>query len=245
MTLLQQALEALETNHQHHTDYDDLELYIDSDLYETNVKAITALREAIEAGAVVVQGWHSVETKLPEPEVDVLCYGPNRIQPDLPWMMFVDWYGSKPDFGRGVTHWQPLPPKPTKELADRFSYIREQQREDREAALSVLKAQPAEINWKQCYEFERGRANMWIAKYEKDIGPLQRACAQPTPPPECQTEAEKTAYAFGWWKALESVREQPDHSELISQLRTFDFHGTDTDHWIETMDKAADALEGK
>jgi hypothetical protein len=21
------------------------------------------------------------------------------------------------------------------------------------------------------------------------------------PPPECQTEAEKTAYAFGWWKA--------------------------------------------
>jgi hypothetical protein len=28
----------------------------------------------------------------------------------------------------------------------------------------------------------------------------------PEPPPELQTEAEKTAYAFGWWKALESVR---------------------------------------
>jgi hypothetical protein len=27
-------------------------------------------------------------------------------------------------------------------------------------------------------------------------------------PPECQTEAEKTAVAFGWYKALESVREQ-------------------------------------
>jgi hypothetical protein len=26
-------------------------------------------------------------------------------------------------------------------------------------------------------------------------------------PPECQTEAEKTAFAFGWWKALESVRQ--------------------------------------
>ena len=25
-------------------------------------------------------------------------------------------------------------------------------------------------------------------------------------PPECQTEAEKTAYAFGWWKALEHIR---------------------------------------
>lgn len=32
----------------------------------------------------------------------------------------------------------------------------------------------------------------------------------PPPPPECKTLAEKTAYAFGWWKALESVRaEQP------------------------------------
>ena len=30
---------------------------------------------------------------------------------------------------------------------------------------------------------------------------------QPAPPPECQTEAEKTAFAFGWWKALESVRQ--------------------------------------
>jgi hypothetical protein len=30
------------------------------------------------------------------------------------------------------------------------------------------------------------------------------------PPPECKTEAEQTAYAFGWWKALEYVRtEQP------------------------------------
>lgn len=29
---------------------------------------------------------------------------------------------------------------------------------------------------------------------------------QPTPPPECQTEAEKTAFAFGWWKALEHIR---------------------------------------
>ena len=26
-------------------------------------------------------------------------------------------------------------------------------------------------------------------------------------PPECKTEAEKRAYAFGWWKALEHVRQ--------------------------------------
>ena len=34
--------------------------------------------------------------------------------------------------------------------------------------------------------------------------------AQPAPalepPPECQTEAEKRAYAFGWWKAMEANR---------------------------------------
>ena len=33
------------------------------------------------------------------------------------------------------------------------------------------------------------------------------ALAQPAPPPpECKTEAEKIAYSFGWWKALEYVR---------------------------------------
>jgi hypothetical protein len=26
------------------------------------------------------------------------------------------------------------------------------------------------------------------------------------PPPECQTEAEKKAFAFGWWKAMEAQR---------------------------------------
>ncbi len=29
------------------------------------------------------------------------------------------------------------------------------------------------------------------------------------PPPECETEAEKRAYAFGWWRALEANRAAP------------------------------------
>ena len=33
---------------------------------------------------------------------------------------------------------------------------------------------------------------------------LKAQLAQPAPPPECKTEAEQTAYAFGWWKALEA-----------------------------------------
>ena len=36
--------------------------------------------------------------------------------------------------------------------------------------------------------------------------------ALPSPPPECQTESEKTAYAFGWWKALESVELKKEKS---------------------------------
>lgn len=41
---------------------------------------------------------------------------------------------------------------------------------------------------------------------------------QPTPPPECQTDAEKTAYAFGWWKALEHIRmkETSQYSDIVS-----------------------------
>jgi len=37
------------------------------------------------------------------------------------------------------------------------------------------------------------------------ITAIKEALAQPAPPPpECKTEAEQTAYAFGWWKALEA-----------------------------------------
>lgn len=57
--------------------------------------------------------WIACSDRLPEPEVDVLCCGPNRMDSELPWVMFVDWFGSKPDCGRGVTHWQPLPAAPS------------------------------------------------------------------------------------------------------------------------------------
>jgi len=37
-------------------------------------------------------------------------------------------------------------------------------------------------------------------------------------PPECKTEAEKTAFAFGWWKAMEAMREK-DQDEPVLWLR--------------------------
>jgi hypothetical protein len=38
--------------------------------------------------------------------------------------------------------------------------------------------------------------------------------AQPVPPHECKTDAEKLAYAAGWWKALEANRAQPVREPL-------------------------------
>jgi len=38
------------------------------------------------------------------------------------------------------------------------------------------------------------------------------------PPPECQTEAEKRAYAFGWWKALEAQRALDKMAENAREL---------------------------
>jgi hypothetical protein len=60
-------------------------------------------------------------------------------------------------------------------------------------------AQPApvqDINWKDMYEKEKRRREMWVAKYEKDIGPLEYAvpvaapvqepvAGQPLPCPFC------------------------------------------------------------
>lgn len=45
---------------------------------------------------------------------------------------------------------------------------------------------------------------------------LEQRLKQPAPPPECNTEQEKAAFAFGWWKALEAQRlAQPDPMPLF------------------------------
>ena len=45
-----------------------------------------------------------------------------------------------------------------------------------------------------------------VARYEGYRG-------APVPPPECETEAEKRAFAFGWFKALESERMKADNKK--------------------------------
>ena len=44
-----------------------------------------------------------------------------------------------------------------------------------------------------------------VARYIWDAA-LRERLAQSAPPPECKTEEEKTAFAFGWLKAMEAHR---------------------------------------
>ena len=51
--------------------------------------------------------------------------------------------------------------------------------------------------------------NSYHPKIWSAITVIKEALAHPEPPPECETEAEQTAYAFGWFKALEQQRLAP------------------------------------
>ena len=54
-----------------------------------------------------------------------------------------------------------------------------------------------------------------LAKWGQPAQPAQAAdsVTAPAPPPECETEAEKRAFAFGWFKALESERMKADNKK--------------------------------
>jgi hypothetical protein len=54
----------------------------------------------------------------------------------------------------------------------------------REAITAIKQVRTApvqEIDWKDMYEKEKRRSEMWVAKYEKDIGPLEYAAPVTTP----------------------------------------------------------------
>ena len=50
------------------------------------------------------------------------------------------------------------------------------------------------------------RLGKWLGKYFAQAAQAADSVTAPAPPPECETEAEKRAFAFGWFKALESER---------------------------------------
>jgi len=57
-------------------------------------------------------------------------------------------------------------------------------------------------------DYERGFVDGVQHQMQSSVDKAVNRMAQPEPPPECQTEAEKKAFAFGWWKAMETKREK-------------------------------------
>ena len=56
-------------------------------------------------------------------------------------------------------------------------------------------------------------AEDWTAAVERAVRAPADSVTAPAPPPECETEAEKRAFAFGWFKALESERMKADNKK--------------------------------
>ena len=76
------------------------------------------------------------------------------------------------------------------------------------------------------------------------ITALREALAeQPSPPPECQTEAEKTAYAFGWFKALESVREKPAQQEPVAKPYAYEYGRDNGDSTYSVVIEKGDLVQ--
>ena len=48
---------------------------------------------------------------------------------------------------------------------------------ERKAIKAALEVKD-EIDWKDMYEKQKRHTEMWVAKYEKDIGPLEKAVPQ-------------------------------------------------------------------
>lgn len=92
-------------------------------------------------------------------------------------------------------------------------------------ALEALEAISTEVVCQSAHHAKKEQHSYFepcphVARHDKAITSLRQAIEEAEkqePPPECQTEAEKTAFAFGWFKALES---QPKREPLsIEKLR--------------------------
>ena len=76
-----------------------------------------------------------------------------------------------------------------------------------------------------------------VQQIAKAITALRAALAQePTPPPEARTEAEKTAYAAGWWDALRKAQQAEPVQELPQRKPLTDEEIRDLWSWSMTAE---------
>lgn len=74
-------------------------------------------------------------------------------------------------------------------------------------------------SWKECHQHQVDAVEYTPPKIDAAITALRTALEAPNPPHECKTEAEKIAFAFGWWKALEVNRAAPAAREPLTDER--------------------------
>ena len=107
-----------------------------------------------------------------------------------------------------------------------LSYATEEADVAQQAIITVKEAlaQPAqEPDWKEQYEYQKRRAEMWIAKYEKDIGPLEKV--QPAQEPTGVLHIERLDK---WLDASLKERKQREwvgltDSDFCREINTRDF----------------------
>jgi hypothetical protein len=79
---------------------------------------------------------------------------------------------------------------------------------------------------KQALEALEKHGCAWLShekQYAKAITSLRQAIAvYESAPPECQTEAEKTAFAFGWWKAMEAQQAEKQEPKCVVIVEVFE-----------------------
>jgi hypothetical protein len=89
--------------------------------------------------------------------------------------------------------------------------------EDAERVLEeALAKQEQGVDWKDMYEKEKRRSAMWIAKYEKDIGPLEYAV------PAKQEQGEPFVHGGGPMtlrECMEAEEPQQEHSFTYEQMK--------------------------
>ena len=79
--------------------------------------------------------------------------------------------------------------------------------------------------------------------------PAEESVPAPAPPPECETEAEKRAFAFGWFKVLESERRKADSVQAAQvgavESNTADAAPTQGATEMENLQRTAVGWQGR
>jgi hypothetical protein len=160
--------------------------------------AVDALRQAIEQAEMIEKGTKAW-ANTPDNWVDDLRGGAEPVAfRNINTGDFCTGGYLRKDWAK----WQPLYAAPVHasenaEKQEPVAWIKEQELAYMSAAAGI-----GEVQWKTNLGLRPEPGD--VPLYTKPLPPIYTT---PIPPPECQTEEEKRAFAFGWWKAMEKKKQ--------------------------------------